>query len=153
MTVGKSVLAKSARKTWHSEWMPCLEKFSQNALWASSSWNRRERGAESKDEEALEWRGFRVGVDLRLGDIDTTIVNRKRGRERKTIKKSQAIQIKQVYWKESVYAWEMHEHVTCKTHCIMGSTQSKSISTQTDYTHLNAWEYYYNANVMQCMRF
>ena len=48
---------------------------------------KRERGAESEDEEAPERRGFRAGVDLRLGVIDTTNVNRKRGRERKTIRK------------------------------------------------------------------
>ena len=42
----------------------------------------------SEDEEAPERRGFRVGVDLRLGVIDTTNVNRKRGRERKSNQKS-----------------------------------------------------------------
>ena len=47
----------------------------------------------------------------------------------------------------------MHEHVTCKTNCIMGLAQSKPISTQTSSTHLNASQYCYNANVMQCMRF
>ena len=87
MTVGRLMLAKSASMTWRSKWTPRLEKFSENALWASSSWNRRERGAELEDEEAPEWRGFRAGVDLRLGAIDTTNVNRKRGRERKTIRK------------------------------------------------------------------
>ena len=65
--------------------MPRLEKFSENALWASSSWNQRERGVKSEDEEAPERRGFRAGVNLRLGVIDTTNVNRQRGRERKTI--------------------------------------------------------------------
>ena len=88
MTSGRSVSVKSARMTWHSEWMPCLEKFSENALWASSSRNRREIGAKSKDEKAPEWRGFQVGVDLRLGAIDTTNVNIKRGREKETIKKA-----------------------------------------------------------------
>ena len=87
MTVGRSVSTKFAKMTWHSEWTPCLEKFSKNALWASSSRNRRERGVESEDEEAPEWRRFRAGVDLCLGAIDTTNVNRKRGRERKTIRK------------------------------------------------------------------
>ena len=52
-----------------------------------------------------------------------------------------------------MYAWEMHEHVTCKTKCIMGSAQSKPINTQTNSTHLNACQYCYNANVMQCMKF
>ena len=78
--------------------MPRLEKFSENALWASSSRNRRERGAESEDEEALELRGLRAGVDLRLGAIDTSNVNRKRGRERKDNQKSpKQFQIYQVY--------------------------------------------------------
>ena len=88
MTVGRSVSAKFASMTWHSKWTPCLEKLSENALWASSSWNRRERRAESEDEEASEWKGFRVGVDLRLGAIDTTNINNKRGRERKDNQKS-----------------------------------------------------------------
>ena len=88
MTSGRSVSAKSIRMTWRSEWMPRLEKFSKNALWASSSQNRREIGAESEDEEALEQKGFRAGVYLRLGAIDTTNISRKRGREKKTIKKA-----------------------------------------------------------------
>ena len=46
---------------------------------------KRKRGVESEDEEALEQRGFRARVDLRLGAIDTTNVNRKRGREKETI--------------------------------------------------------------------
>ena len=87
MTVGMLVSAKSARMTWCFKWTPHLEKFSENALWASSSQNWRERRAKSEDEEAPERRGFRAGVDLRLGVIDMTNVNRKRGRERKTIRK------------------------------------------------------------------
>ena len=47
----------------------------------------------------------------------------------------------------------MYEHMTCKMNCIMGLAQSKPISTQTNSTHLNACQYRYNANVMQCMRF
>ena len=46
-----------------------------------------------EDEEALEQRGFRTGVDLRLGAMDTTNVNRNRGRERKQLEKSQAASI------------------------------------------------------------
>ena len=68
--------------------MPRLEKFSKNALKASSSWNQMLEGEGSEDEEAPERRGFRAGVDLRLGAIDTTNVNRKRGRERKDNQKS-----------------------------------------------------------------
>ena len=52
------------------------------------------------DEEALERRGFRTRVDLRLGVIDTTNVNRFRGRRREEqSEKSQAIQIYQIYEK------------------------------------------------------
>ena len=55
--------------------MPRLEKFSKNALNASSSRNRIVEGEGSEDEEAPERKRFQVGVDLRLGAIDTTIVN------------------------------------------------------------------------------
>ena len=55
--------------------MPRLEKFSENALKASSSWNRTVEGEGSVNEEAPERRGFRAGVNLRLGAIDTTNVN------------------------------------------------------------------------------
>ena len=68
--------------------MPRLEKFSKNALKESSSRNRTLEGEGSEDEEAPERRGFRAGVDLRLGAIDTTNVNRKRGRKRKDNQKS-----------------------------------------------------------------
>ena len=74
--------------------MPCLEKFSKNALKASSSWNRTLEGEGSEDEEASERRGFWAGVDLRLGAIDMTNINRNRGRKReKQLEKSQAITI------------------------------------------------------------
>ena len=63
--------------------MPRLEKFSQNALKASSSRNRTLEGEGSEDEEAPEQRGFRARVDLRLGVINTTNVNRNRERKRK----------------------------------------------------------------------
>ena len=68
--------------------MPRLEKFSENALKASLSRNRTLEGEGSEDEEALERRRFQIGVDLRLGAIDTTNVNRKRGRKRKKNQKS-----------------------------------------------------------------
>ena len=68
--------------------MPRLEKFSENALKASSSRNRTLEGEGSEDKEALERRGFRAGVDLRLGAIYMTNVNRKRGREKKNNQKS-----------------------------------------------------------------
>ena len=59
--------------------MPRLDKFSENALKASSSWNKTVEREGSVDEEALERRGFRAGVDLRLGAIDTTNVNNRKG--------------------------------------------------------------------------
>ena len=55
--------------------MPRLEKFSENALKASSSWNWTVEGDGLVDEEAPERRGFRARVDLRLGAIDITNVN------------------------------------------------------------------------------
>ena len=116
--------------------MPRLEKFSKNSLKASSSRNRTLEGEGSVKEEAPERRGFRAGVDLRLGAIDTTNVNKFRGRRRE--EQSEKFQAIQIYEKESTYAWEMHEHVTCKIKSIMGSAQSNPTSTQAYYTHLNA---------------
>ena len=79
--------------------MPHLEKFSENALKASSSRNRIV-GEGLVDEEALEQRRFRVEVDLHLGAIDTTNVNRFRGRKREEQSiESQAVQIYQIYEK------------------------------------------------------
>ena len=62
--------------------MPRLEKFSENALKASSSQNQSVEGEGSAKEEAPEQRGLWAGVDLRLGAINTTKVNRFRGRRR-----------------------------------------------------------------------
>ena len=74
--------------------MPRLEKFSKNALKASSSRNRTLEGEGLEDEETPERKGFQAGVDLRLGAIDTTNVNRNRGRKRKEqSEKSQATSI------------------------------------------------------------
>ena len=53
-----------------------------------------------EDKEAPERKGFRAGVDLRLSAINTTNVNRFRGRRREEqSEKSQAIQIYQIYEK------------------------------------------------------
>ena len=77
--------------------MPRLEKFSENALKASSSQNWTVEGKGSVDEEAPERRGFWIVVDLRLGAIDMTNVNRFRGRRKEEqSEKSQAVQIYQV---------------------------------------------------------
>ena len=70
MTVGRSVLEKSNRMTWRSEWMPRLQKFSEKSLWAFSSRNRTEDGVGLKEEDAPECRGFRDGVHLHLGAIE-----------------------------------------------------------------------------------
>ena len=61
--------------------MPHLEKFSENALKASSSRNQTVEGEGSEEEEAPKQKGFRAGVDLRLGAIDTTNINRFRRRK------------------------------------------------------------------------
>ena len=84
--------------------MPRLEKFSENALKTSSSRNRTLEDEGSEDEEALERRRFQIGVDLRLGAIDTTNVNRNRGRIREEqSEKSQAISIISNILKNKVY--------------------------------------------------
>ena len=67
--------------------MPHQEKFSKKAFRASFSRNQICDGVGSEDEDVPERKGFWDGVDLRLGAIDTTNVNRKRGRERETIRK------------------------------------------------------------------
>ena len=83
-------------------------EFSENALKASSSRNQTVEGEGSIDEEALERTGFRAGMDLRLGAINTTNVNRFRGRKREEeSEKSQAVQIYQIYGKE------VHMHGKC----------------------------------------
>ena len=96
--------------------MPHLEKSSENALKASSSWNRTLEGEGSIDEEVQEQREFRAGVDLHLGVINTTNVNIFRGRRREEkSEKSQTVSNISRILKRSTYAWEMHDHVTCKT--------------------------------------
>ena len=67
-----------------------LRKFLKGTIITES--NVRREGSE--DEEEPERRGFRVGDDLRLGAIDTTNVNRNKGRKRKEqSEKSQATSI------------------------------------------------------------
>ena len=74
--------------------MPRQEKFSEKAFRASSSRNRICDGVRLEEVDALERRGFWDGVDLRLGAIDTTNVNRKeRERERGNHKSPKTIQI------------------------------------------------------------
>ena len=54
----------------------------RKCLKASSSQNQTLEGEGSDDEEAPERRGFRARVDLYLGAIDMTNVNKNRGRKR-----------------------------------------------------------------------
>ena len=146
MIVGRSVSKNSDRMTWHSEWMPRHEKFSEKSLWALSSWNRMWDGVESEGEEeedALEWRGFWDEVDFCLGVIEQ--LTRESEREKWTNKKAP---------NSSIYAWKMHEHVICNIKSIMGSAQPKSTSTQhfnIVITHLKCMNIVKTAHVMQCM--
>ena len=48
----------------------------------------KEREAKLEDEEAPERRGFQAGVDLRLGAIDTTNVNKIEKGKKETIRKA-----------------------------------------------------------------
>ena len=75
-------------------------------------------------------------MDLRLGAIDMTNINRFRGRRKEEqLEKSQTIQI---------YEKRVRMHGKCMNMChakqkdIMGSAQSNPTSTQAYYTHLNA---------------
>ena len=107
--------------------MPRLEKFSENALKASSSWNRTVESEGLINEEASKRRGFWAGVDLCLDAIDTTNVNRFRRRKEKNNQKSPK-QFKYIkYMKREYICWEMHKHVTCKTkrHHGLSPIQSK----------------------------
>ena len=65
------------------------ENFSKKALRALSSQNLTWEGVEStggEEKDALERRGFRDGMDFRLGAIEQ-LTERKRERERKTHRK------------------------------------------------------------------
>ena len=71
--------------------MPCLEKFFENALKASSSWNRTVEREGLEDEEAPKRKELRAGVDLRLGAIDTSNISNKEGEKERQFEKSQAV--------------------------------------------------------------
>ena len=76
--------------------MPHREKFSEKALRASSSRNQICDGVGSEEVNALERRGFWDGVDLRLGAIDMTNINEKRGRERERDNQKSPKQLKYI---------------------------------------------------------
>ena len=143
MTKGRSVSVKSNNKAWRFEWMPCLEKFSENALNASSSRNWTIEGEWLVDEEAPKRRGFQAEVDLRLDAINTTNVNKFRGRRKEEqSEKFKAIQIYQIYEKRVRMHGKCINMWHAKQKDIMGSAQSNPNSTQAYYTHLNAWKYH-----------
>ena len=103
MIVGRSVLEKSDKMTRCSEWTPRREKFFEKSFQAFSSRNRIEEGVGSDEDDALEWRGFQDGVDLRLGAIDTTNQNRKeRERERQSEKSQHISNIARILKKEYI---------------------------------------------------
>ena len=139
---------KSNRMTWRSEWMPHREKFSKKSLQALSSRNLMWDGVESvegEEEDAPKRRGFRDGVDFYLGSIEQ-LTERKRERERgggDKQKSTNTFNINKIK-KNGTYAWKMHEHVTCKSKNIMGSTQSNPTSTHhfnIVSTHLKFMDY------------
>ena len=116
--------------------MSHLDNFSKNALKASSSWNRTLEGEGSEDEEAPEQRGFRAGVDLRLSAIDTTDVNRNRGRKgEEQSEKSQATSIITNILKRRYVFMEMHKHVTCKTKASWAQP-NPNLSTHKQIAHI-----------------
>ena len=89
--------------------MPRCEKFSKKFDLAFLSRNRTWEGVEpdgEEEEDALEWRRFWDGVDLRFGAIEQTNV---RGRERegeRQLEKYQAVFKNQMIKKEGTYAWK-----------------------------------------------
>ena len=87
MIVGRLVSVKSTKMTRRSEWTPHREKFSKKSFRASSLWSWIWENVGSKEDDAPKRGEFRDRANLRLGAIDTINVNRKRGRERKTIRK------------------------------------------------------------------
>ena len=61
--------------------MPRLEKFSKKSDLAFPSWNWMWKGVGlENEEEALEWKRFRDGVDFRLGAIEQ-LTERRRERD------------------------------------------------------------------------
>ena len=114
MTTGRGVLEKFDRTTWHSGWMPRFWKFSRKSYWAFPSQNQTWRGGTGGlEEEDLEPRGFRAGVDLRLGAMRSLSEGE---RERKHITTKKREMKGYVCMK---YAWTCDvQNITC----IMGKT-------------------------------
>ena len=99
-------------------------------------------GLESK-ENVPEWRGFWDGVDLYLGAMCRLW---EREREREISRKVPSQRVPQKWKRKCMYAWNVHEHVTCKENYIMGSTQSNPNSTQVStIMHETLWKCKCNA--------
>ena len=90
---GKVSVGKVPQMTQCSEWRPRLEKFFEKSFRASSSQNRIWEGVGSEEDDVLECKGFWDRADLRLGAIDTTNVNRRRGGRKRQSEKLQTVQI------------------------------------------------------------
>ena len=58
MTMGRSMSEKFDKTTWHSKWMPRLQKFSKKSFRALSSQNRTEEGVGLEEEDAPKRRRF-----------------------------------------------------------------------------------------------
>ena len=135
---------KFLREVWFS-----LLIMEPNVRWSGVRRRRRRRCHGMK--RVSGWNGF----TFRCHDA-TNVRNRERGRERETIRKAPTR-----YSITNIEPWryvctKMHEHVTCKYKCIIGSVQSKPTNTQHSNkvnTHRKCMKHYYNAYVMQCLKF
>ena len=92
----------------------------------------------SDEEEAPERRGFRAGVDLRLCAIDTTNVNNREGEKERQSEKSQTFSNISNILEGSTYAWEMHEHVTCRHAKVIASwaQPNPNLAAHNHITHI-----------------
>ena len=113
MIVGKAISEKSDRTTRRSKWIPCLEKFSKKSWWAFLSQNQTWVGVGS-EEDVLEQRRFRDGVDLRLGAMCSLSKREREGERERNKKKKKSQQSTNNRKEEGMYAWKMQEYVTCK---------------------------------------
>ena len=92
--------------------MPRREKFPEKSIQAFSSWNWTWEGVEL-EVDASKWKGVWDKADLRL-DAIKQLIEREREREReREIEKYQHRSISIRRKKIGMYAWKMHEHVTC----------------------------------------
>ena len=137
MTLGKGVLEKSDRITWRSEWTSHLEKFSKKSWWAFSSRNWTWNGGTGRleDKEGLEWKGFWVRLDLRLGA--------RRSLSKRERKRQNTVTIEQIERKEMVWMHEicmnMWRAKNKLHHELKSNPNTLAHNFQQSSTHLNAW--------------